>query len=125
MIKRINKPRYFFQLSGCRNGFMCLNCRTQSERGREWRLAKVEKYDDIIEVDFDCPRGRPWIYPTEKEPIPEGHKPDPRIDICRKCMEQSCIHVVDCPTCGGGSVYQIMIRTSNGCAKDLWPETET
>ena len=37
----------------------CRTCRSK-EAGRAWRESIQTTFDDVAEVDFACPRGKPW-----------------------------------------------------------------
>lgn len=96
----------FYETESCRDQTLCSICR----QCREFRIVIKKRYDEVKEVDFICPKGKPIVYanfPTSSQkirnvlnatakiirhtiekrelPIVTKEVKDQRLQICFKC----------------------------------------
>jgi len=55
----------FFSSVHCHSQIHCVKCRS-TITGKTWRKEISESFDDVTSVDFECPKGKPWIKPKMK-----------------------------------------------------------
>lgn len=58
----------FFESIHCQSSLHCGTCRSK-DAGREWRRGFCDQFEDLVQIDFECPHGKDW---QEPQPQPAG-----------------------------------------------------
>jgi len=58
----------FFQSRICLSEAHCDACRLQTVEGRQWRES-IAKHFSVPGIDFECPRGKPWLKEKPDKPL--------------------------------------------------------